>query len=440
MRTARLWAGLLGVEKTTVERVEYDEKSGVITAHVKPHERERRRCPRCRRRCPVYDRGEGRRRWRALDLGAVVAQLEADAPRICCPEHGVLVAAVPWARHHAGHTRYFDDQVAWLAVQTSKTAVTRLMRIAWRTVGAIITRVVADIDATVDRLEGLRRIGIDEISYKKGQRYITVVVDHDTRRLVWAAPGRDRATVGAFFDSLGPERSALLTHVSADGADWIGYVVGKRAPQAIRCADAFHVVAWATEALDVVRRQALANARALARAEGKGRPGRPRKDGTQASGPRPGHERTRALQRARYALWKNPENLTSAQQTKLAWVATTDPELHRAYLLKEGVRTMFALGHSDGPDAGIEAMDRWLAWAARSRIPTFVELGRKIRRHRPQIEAAIREDLSNALVESTNTKIRVLTRVAFGFHSAEAVIALAMLSLGGYRPELPGRT
>ena len=440
MRTARLWAGLLGVEKTTVERVEYDEKSGVITAHVKPHERERRRCPRCRRRCSVYDRGEGRRRWRALDLGSVVAQLEADAPRICCPEHGVLVAAVPWARHHAGHTRYFDDQVAWLAVQTSKTAVTRLMRIAWRTVGAIITRVVADIDATVDRLEGLRRIGIDEISYKKGQRYITVVVDHDTRRLVWAAPGRDRATVGAFFDALGPERSALLTHVSADGADWIGYVVGKRAPQAIRCADAFHVVAWATEALDVVRRQALANARALARAEGKGRPGRPRKDGTQASGPRPGHERTRALQRARYALWKNPENLTSAQQTKLAWVATTDPELHRAYLLKEGVRTMFALGHSDGPDAGIEAMDRWLAWAARSRIPVFVELGRKIRRHRPQIEAAIREDLSNALVESTNTKIRVLTRVAFGFHSAEAVIALAMLSLGGYRPELPGRT
>jgi transposase len=440
VRSGRLWARLLGVEKTTVERVEYDEQRGLVTAHVKPHERERRRCPRCRRRCPVYDRGEGRRRWRALDLGTLVAELEADAPRIECPEHGVLVAAVPWARHHAGHTRFFDDQVAWLAVQTSKTAVTRLMRIAWRTVGAIITRVVADIDAGVDRLEGLRRIGIDEISYKKGQRYITVVVDHDTRRLVWAAPGRDRATVGAFFDALGAERSALLTHVSADGADWIAYVVGKHAPQAIRCADAFHVVSWATEALDVVRRQALNDARALARTEPKGRPGRPRKDGTQASGPRPGHERTRALKHARYALWKNPENLTSTQQAKLEWVATTDPLLHRAYLLKEGLRTVFVLGHSDGPDAGIDALDRWLAWAARSRIRAFVDLGRKIRRHRLQIEAAIREDLSNALVESTNTKIRVLTRIAFGFHSAEAVIALAMLALGGYRPDLPGRT
>jgi transposase len=439
VRSGRLWARLLGVEKTTVERVEYDEQAGVVTAHVKPHERERRRCPTCRRRCPMYDRGEGRRRWRALDLGAMVAELEADAPRIKCREHGVLVAAVPWARHHAGHTRFFDDQVAWLAVQTSKTAVTRLMRVAWRTVGAVITRVVADIDSSVDRLEGLRRIGIDEISYKKGHRYITVVIDHDTKRLVWAAPGRDKATVRAFFQALGPERSSLLTHVSADGADWIADMVAVHAPQAIRCADAFHVVSWATEALDVLRRQAWNDARAIARTEPTGRAGRPRKDGTQASGDRPGHDLAKALKGARYALWKNPENLTPRQKAKLDWIATTDPRLHRAYLLKEGLRTVFAIGHAEGPDAGIEALGRWLRWAARCRIDAFVELGRKIRRHCPQIEAAIREDLSNALVESTNTKIRVLTRVAFGFHSAQALIALAMLSLGGYRPALPGR-
>jgi transposase len=421
-------------------RVEFDEDAQLLVAHVKPHERERRRCPACGRRCPIYDRGEGRRRWRALDLGTVVAELEADAPRVRCPEHGVLVAGVPWARHHAGHTRFFDDQVAWLAVQTSKTAVTRLMRIAWRTVGAIITRVVADIDASVDRLEGLRRIGIDEISYKKGHRYITVVIDHDTSRLVWAAEGRDRATVRSFFDALGEDRSRLLTHVSADGADWIADVVATRAPQAIRCADAFHVVAWATEALDAVRRQAWNDARALARTEPKGQPGRPRADGTQASGSRPGHQRARALKNARYALWKNPDNLTDRQQAKLAWIAASDPYLHRAYLLKEGLRAVFAIGHSDGPDAGVEALDRWLSWAARCRIPDFVDLGRKIRRHRTPIEAAIRENLSNALVESTNTKIRVLTRVAFGFHSADALIAIAMLSLGGYRPSLPGRT
>lgn len=252
---------------------------------------------------------------------------------------GVVVAAVPWARHRAGHTRFFDGQVAWLAVQRSKTVAMKLMRIAWRPVGAIITRVVADIDASVDRLEGLRRIGIDEISYEKIHRYITVVIDHDTKRLVWAAPGRGKTTVRKFFDALAQQRSKLLTHVPADGAEWIADVVKVRAPQAIRCADPFYVVAWASEALDVLRRQAWNKARALARTEPKGRAGRPRKDGTQAFGPRPGHDLTKALKSARYALWKNPENLTETQRSKLNRIATTDPRPRRGYLLKEGLGT-----------------------------------------------------------------------------------------------------
>jgi transposase len=130
-----------------------------------------------------------------LDLGATKVFIEADAPRVRCCDHGVTVAHVPWARHGAGHTRDFDDVAAWLAVRTSKSAVTELLRVAWRTVGAIVARVGADVDARIDRLGGLRRVGIDEISYKRGQRYLIVVVDHDTGRLVWAAPGRDSATL-----------------------------------------------------------------------------------------------------------------------------------------------------------------------------------------------------------------------------------------------------
>ena len=121
------------------------------------------------------------------------------------------------------------------------------MRIAWRTVGAIVTRVTEDAMAGVDRFAGLRRIGIDEISYKKGHRYLTVVVDHDSRRLIWAAPGRDTRTLGRFFDLLGAQRCTQITHVSADAADWIADVVAERCPNAVGCADAFHVVAWATE-------------------------------------------------------------------------------------------------------------------------------------------------------------------------------------------------
>lgn len=420
MRNARVWAGLFGVEHAVIDRVEYDEDGQLLVAHVRPSRTRRGRCGRCLRRCRGYDRGEGRRRWRALDLGVVQAVLEADAPRVRCPEHGVVVAAVPWARHGAGHTRAFDDTVAWLAVQCSKTAVTELMRVAWRTVGAVVTRVSADVDAAVDRLAGLRRIGIDEISYKRGHRYLTVVVDHDRRRLVWAAPGRDKATLERFFDALGPDGCARITHVSADAADWIASVVAGRCGSAVRCADAFHIVAWATDALDEVRRQAWNTARGALTQRRAGR----------ASGT------AKALKHARYALWKNPENLTERQAEKLAWIAKTDPRLHRAYLLKEGLRHVFAVKGR----AGKEALDRWLSWARRCRIPAFVDLARKIAKHRVAIDATLDHDLSNALVESTNTKIRLLTRIAFGFRSPEALIALAMLSLGGYRPALPGRT
>ena len=156
--------------------------------------------------------------------------------------HGPTVIAVPWARHGTRFTTAFEDTAAWLAARTPASAVTGLLRIAWRSVIGIVGRVVDAAAAGVDRLAGLRRIGIDEVAYRKGQRYLTLVVDHDTGRLVWAADGRDKATVAAFFDELGADRAAALTHVSADAAAWIGDVVAERAPQAVRCLDPYHLV------------------------------------------------------------------------------------------------------------------------------------------------------------------------------------------------------
>jgi transposase len=419
VQNATLWRGLLGVEKTVVEWVEFDEDEQLLVARVRPRKRARGRCGRCGRSSPGYDRGEGRRRWRALDLGTVQVVLEANAPRVSCREHGPTVAAVPWARHGAGHTYGFDEQVAWLATQASKSAVTQLMRIAWRTVGSIIARVWADTEALYDRFAGLTRIGIDEISYKRGHKYLTIVVDHDTGRLVWAAPGRDKATLNAFFDALGQERCAAVTHVSADGADWIAAVVAARCPAAVRCADPFHVVAWATDALDEVRRAAWNTARGAVTQRRAGR----------ASG------HAKALKGARYALWKNPGDLTEKQQAKLAWVARTDPRLYRAYLLKEGLRLVFQLPLEEA----VEALEKWIGWARRCRIEAFVKLQKSIVKHRDAILAAIEHGLSNGRIESVNTKVRLITRIAFGFRSPEALIALAMLSLGGHRPTLPGR-
>jgi len=277
-----------------VEAADFAE-GGVLVVAVRPGWPERSRCGICRRRCPGYDEGEGRRRWRALDLGTARCYLEADAPRVSCKRHGVIVAAVPWARHDSRFTRSFEDQVAWLACQCSKRAVSELMRIAWLTVGRILSRVAAEARARSDPLDYLVRIGIDEISHRKGHRYLTVVVDHDSGLLVWAAPGRDRKTLRRFFDLLGEQRSQRIELVSADGAAWIEEVVGERCPNASLCLDPFHVVQWATAALDEVRREVWNAARHA---------------GQKAE--------ARALKGARFALWRNPEDLSARQQATLA--------------------------------------------------------------------------------------------------------------------------
>jgi transposase len=162
-----------------------------------------------------------------------------------------------------------EDTAAWLAVHTSRAAVAELLRVAWRTVGRVCARVAAEQAARTDRFAGLRRIGVDEIAYKKGHRYLTVVVDHDTGLLIWAAPGRDEQTLEGFFDALGEDRACQLTHLSADAASWIAGVAARRCPQAIVCLDPFHVVKWATDALD---KSAARPGTPPARAEMRSRP------------------------------------------------------------------------------------------------------------------------------------------------------------------------
>jgi transposase len=133
-----------------------------------------------------------------------------------------------------GHTLGFDQSVAWLATVCAKSAVSDLMRIAWRTVGTVVARVWADTGARLDLLDGLTPIGVDEISYRRGSKYLTVVVCHDTGRLVWAGAGADKAALATFFARLGPERCARITHISSDAASWIRLAVLEHCPQAIR--------------------------------------------------------------------------------------------------------------------------------------------------------------------------------------------------------------
>src|SRR5450755_2731357 len=291
----------------------------------------------------------------------------------------------PWARHDAGFTRSFEDTVAWLAVNTSKTAICVLMRIAWRTVGRICARVSAEAKQGRDLFAGLKALGFDEISVRKGQKYLTVVVDHHTGRLVWAAYGRDRKTVEKFLASLGKERCEQIELVSCDDAEWITRPVAERCPNAVICLDPFHIVKAATDAMDEIRREIWNEAR---RAGNK--------------------QLAKDLKGARFALWKNPANLPARQQHKLAWIQKLNAPIYRAYLLAQQLRQIYRVSAQDG----LVLLEAWLKWARRSRLEPFRKLARRITEQRQRVEAAITNKLSNAAVEQVNTQIRLITSAA----------------------------
>ena len=411
MRASSVFKRFLGVEKAMIESVGFEGDDLVVG--VRLHKRQQLRCSRCGKRCGGHDNGRGRRRWRAMDCGTVRVWIEAEAPRVRCHAHGVVASRVTWARVGSGFTHCFEDQVAWLATNTSQSTVGQLMRIAWRTVGRVLRRVVEERREGVDLLDGLTRIGIDETSYRRGHRYLTVVVCHDTGRLVWAHPGNSKATLEMFFAELGEERRGRITHVTCDGAEWIHDTVRSRCENAEVCLDAFHIVAWVNDAVDSVRRE-LWNEQ--------------RKDGDkQLAG---------EVKGTRWALLKNPENLTGRQADALAQLEADNSDLYRAYLLKEQLRLLLR----QPVEAAIPLLDGWIQWATTSGLAAFEKVARTIVRQRTAIEAMLRHGLTNGRVESVNAKIRLIQRRAYGFHDPFALIALAQLALSGLCPPLPGRS
>jgi transposase len=212
-----------------------------------------------RLRCPCgttttarYD--ASRRRWRHLDFGACQVWLEADIHRIDCYTcRRVRTEQVPWARPKARHTSDFENVVAWLAQRMDKTSISRLLRCSWEAVDAIIVRVVVDhIDDS--RLDQLYRIGVDEISYKRGQKYLTIVADHDTGNVVWVGKERSKAAFEEFFTALGPQRAAAIEAISLDGSSVYLPVTREQIPNARICLDPFHVIKWTNEVVDSVYR------------------------------------------------------------------------------------------------------------------------------------------------------------------------------------------
>jgi len=418
---------ILNVKHTVIKNISLLPDDSLSIA-VRPTKGELCRCGKCGRKSTYYDGGRGERQWRCADWAGHKVFLTAETYRVQCPEHGVVTARVPWARHDSWFTYKFEQLTAWMAVNASKAAVAAYMRISWNSVGPIISRVAKALDIEPSaRFDNLRRIGVDETSYRKGHKYITTVVNHETGNVIWVAQGHGKAVFEKFFRELTPDQRSSIERISGDGAKWIDECIQKYCPTAHRCIDPFHVIEWAMKALDEVRVQAWRDASKTHPKE-SGKPGR-RPKGTPKDTDVP-----RELKNSKMALGKAPKNLTPNQQAKVIWIAKTDPRLYRAYKLKEALRLVF---YNETVEEARKALDAWIKWAQHCRIPTFVELQRKIRRHMTSILNTVEYRLTNARIEAINNKIKLSIRMAYGFRNIENMMAMIMIRCSDIKIRLP---
>ena len=388
------------------------EARPVLRVHVRAKVRRRGRCGRCGELASWFDHGDGVRSWRHVDAGFATVELIALARRVECASCGPTVAAVPWARHASAFSRAFEDLVVHDAIVGNKQAAADRYGISWRAVNNACVRLAGEALGRVDLLDGLVAVAIDEVKYKKGHKYLTVVCDHVTGRVIWAAKGRSKDTVGAFFDALG-DRAAGLEFVTADGATWITDVVAVRAPDAVVCLDTFHVIGWATKALDEVRRVEWNKLRRAGQAGA-----------------------AKEFKGLRFLLRRNWENLSMRQREVIWALEGANRRTFRAFQLKEELRDIFALPLIQAR----RALDDWLAYASRSKLAPFVKLARSIRTYRSSIEATIEWRLTNGIAESNNASIGRVRASARGFHDPAAFITMIMLDRAGIAPDLPWAT
>lgn len=341
------------------------------------------------------------RSWRHLDCWDQRTVLRYAIWRVRCPRCGVRTEQVPWAEPGSRYTRAFEQQVAWLAQSCDLTTVAEYFRISWATVRSIVHRVVRTAWDGDRSLDGLRVIGVDEISYRRHHHYLTVVVDHFSGRVVWAGKDRKVKTLLRFFRHLGPERAAQLEAISADMWEAYLIVLRKKAPQARVIFDRFHIVRHLNDAVTKVRQQLVRDADPQTR---------------------------RNLRHTRFPVLRSPQSRTPKDQQVLEEQVRANRQLYRAMLLKDDFMDLYTYRREGWAKRFLIG---WLNRAMYSKIEPIKKVARMIRNHLDGVLGWVKWRISNGRLEGMNNRIRLLSHRSFGLHSAGALISLVYLCCGG---------
>ena len=370
-------------------------------------------CSGCEQAAPGYDTLP-ERKWAFVPLWGLLVFFVYAMRRVECPRCGVKVEVVPWAQGKQQVTTSYAWFLAGWAKRLNWSEVGRVFRTSWDTVFRSVEMAVEWGRARMD-LSDVSSVGVDEISLRRGQRYITLVyqIDEGRRRLLWAGEHRKEKTLLGFFRWFGKERTKQIRFVCSDM--WKPYlkVIAKKAGQAVHVLDRFHIMSHMSKAIDEIR---AGEARDLA-----------------ARGLEP------VLKSARWCLLKRPENLTAKQEVRLADLVRYNLRAVRAYLLKEDFQ--FFWEYRSAHWAG-QFLDRWCTRTMRSKLEPMKEVAGMLRRHRELILNWFRAKgrISAGTVEGLNGKAKVTTRKAYGFRTFRCAEIALYHTLGDLpEPELTHR-
>jgi transposase len=378
-----------------------------ILVDVRPRKGSRPRCSGCGRRGPGYDT-LGERHFHFVPLWAIAVVLVYAMRRVDCPRCGVTVEQVPWANGKRHLTQAYAVFLATWARRLSWKEVASIFNTSWGKVYRSVAWVV-EYGLEHRNLDNITAIGVDEVQFQKGHRYLTVVyqINAGCRRLLWVGQDRTTKTLLRFFRMLGRERTAAIQFICSDM--WQPYlkVIAKKAKKAIHILDRFHIVAKLNKALDEVR---AAEARQLAR------------DGYEAM-----------LKHSRWCFLKREENLTDKQQVKLADLMRYDLKSVRGYLLKQSFQLLWEYA---SPYWAGRFLDGWVGRAMRSRLEPIQAVARSIRSHRELILNwfKAKKEFNSGIVEGLNYKIKLTIRKAYGYRELK-VAEIAIYHALGQLPE-----
>lgn len=334
-----------------------------------------------------HDTKHRARRWRHLDGWGVHTLVVAPLRRVRCRWCGVRIERVPWARPGSRFTHQFELEMLRRARDTSIAGVCRQLGVHWTTVHRLITRWVKEAADKRFR-RPLRMIGVDEISYGRGQsKYLTVVWDHQRGQVIWIGEGREEQTLEQFFDKLGRRRAHRLWCVTMDMAKGYIAAVTQHAPQAEIVFDRFHIERHLTEAVNDVRKQEFWR-----------RGGRYRE----------------AIKGKKFLLLKKRRRLHWRRRPQLDALLALNRRLSRAYVLKE----QFEHAWTYGTDGGMwDFLLSWRAMLRWTRLTPLLKFWNMIERHKVGVTNWARWHLTNAALEGNNRSIRGLSHRAHGYRN-----------------------